>query len=255
MTVWEAIILGLVQGLTEFLPVSSSGHLLLAGRIMGLGTLGLGFELVCHLGTLLAVFLVMRKELFALVRKPFSRRMRVLGLASVCTAVIAGFISVFMRDLLEGSLLTYCFIITGILLLCCGFASQKKAEVGYGDAAIIGLMQGVACFPGLSRSGTTIATAQFLGIPRKKAAEFSFILSIPVILGSSIIELSLHGLGGGNVGALAMIAAFGASFIGGLFAVVFILKLLQKGNLDWFAVYLFMLSAFMLINDYALHLF
>ena len=255
MTVFEAIVLGLVQGLTEFLPVSSSGHLLLAGRIMGFSTLSLGFELVCHLGTLLAVFLVLRKELWALVKKPLSRPVRVLVLASACTAVVAGIFSVFLRDLLDGSLLVYCFIITGILLLSCGFMPQKRTEIGYGDAAVIGLMQGVACLPGLSRSGTTIASAQLLGVEREKAAQFSFILSVPVILGSSVIELALHGLGSTNAGVLALLSAFAASFLGGLFAVRFLLRLLKKHSLDWFAVYLFMLSAFMLLNDYALHLF
>ncbi len=256
MTVLEAIILGIIQGFTEFLPVSSSGHLLLAGRFLGVGEVSVGFELVCHLGTLAAILIVMRNEVFTLVKAPFSRPMRLLFVASIPTAVIAGILSFFFRDVLEGSLLVYCFIITGILLLCCGFASPKKGELPmtYPHAAAIGAAQGIAALPGLSRSGTTIAVATLLGYNREQSARFSFLLSVPVIVGSSIIELCLHGVGEG-IGAAALMSAFAASFISGLVAVSFMLKLLRKRGMDGFAVYLFVLSVFLLINDYALHLF
>ncbi|MDE6398731.1 MAG: undecaprenyl-diphosphate phosphatase, partial [Clostridiales bacterium] len=250
MTVWQAIILGLVQGLTEFLPVSSSGHLLLFGRFLGVGNVGLGFELVCHLGTLAAICLCMRREIAPLIRHPLSRPVRLIAVASVPTAIIAGILSVFFRDALEGSLLIYGFLATGILLLCCGFAAEKARNTPmlYRHAAIVGAAQGIAALPGLSRSGTTIAAATFLGYDRESAARFSFLLSVPVIVGSSLIELICNGVGGG-VSAAALAAACGASFVSGLVAVPFMLKLLRKRGLDGFAVYLFLLSVFLLIND------
>lgn len=256
MTVLEAIVLGLVQGLTEFLPVSSSGHLLLAGRFLGVGTVSVGFELVCHLGTLAAVCLCMRREIAPLLRHPLSRPVRLLFVATLPTAAIAGILSVFCRDALEGSFLVYGFLITGILLLCCGFASEKVGEkpLLYRHAATIGVAQGIAALPGLSRSGTTIAAATLLGYNREQAARFSFLLSIPVILGSSLVELLLHGVGGG-IGAAALVAACLSSFLSGLLAVRAMLRLLQKHGMDGFAVYLFLLSVFLLLNDFVLHLF
>lgn len=256
MTILEAILLGLTQGLTEFLPVSSSGHLLLIGRFLGVGTVSVGFELVCHLGTLSAVFFAMRQDVFNLIKHPTSRPMRLMVVATLPTAVIAGILSFFFRDLLEGSFLLYGFILTGILLLCCGFA-EKNAQpkvMRYPHALVIGAAQGIAALPGLSRSGTTIAAATVLGYNREQAARFSFLLSLPVIIGSSIVELTLNGVGAG-IGAAALSAAFAASFISGIVAVKSMLKLLRNHGMDGFAVYLFLLSVFLLLNEYALHIF
>lgn len=256
MNVIEAIILGLVQGFTEFLPVSSSGHLLLFARFLGVGQLSLGFELVCHLGTLLAIIIAMRAEVFALVKKPLSKQVKLLAVASVPTAIIAGLMSVLCRDVLEGSLLVYGFLITGIILLCCGFAVRNAQEkpMLYRHAAVIGAAQGIAALPGLSRSGTTIAAATMLGYGKEQAAKFSFLLSIPVIIGSSIIEIAFNGIGGG-IGATALTAAAISSFVSGFIAVKTMLKLLKNHSLDGFAVYLMFLSVFILLNDYVLHIF
>lgn len=255
MNIWQAIVMGLVQGLTEFLPVSSSGHLLLAGRFLGLGSVPLGFELVCHMGTLVAVCLCMRREIARVLRHPLEHEAKSLYIACIPTAIVAGLISVFWRDALEGSLLIYGFLVTGILLLCCGFSERQKAQkpLLYRHAAVIGAAQGIAALPGLSRSGATMATAMYLGYDRKQAARFSFLISIPVIVGSSAVEL-LWGGGAGGIGITACIAAFFASFVSGMFAVSALLKLLEKHSLDGFAVYLFALSVFLLLNDYVLHI-
>ena len=256
MNIIEAIILGLVQGFTEFLPVSSSGHLLIVGRFLGVGEVSVGFELVCHLGTLAAVLLVMRKDVFSIVKKPFSRPTALLAVATLITGAIGAVISLFFRDALEGEYLIFGFIATGILLLCCEFGGTHEAEkkMNFGHAAIIGAAQGIAALPGLSRSGTTIAAAKMLGFSREQSARFSFLLSVPVIIGSSLVELLMHGVGAG-IGVWALIAACAASFISGLVAVKFMLKLLGKHGMDGFAVYLFVLSVFLLINEYALGLF
>ena len=177
MTVWEAIVLGITQGLTEFLPVSSSGHLILMGRFLGTADVSVGFELVCHLGTLLAVIIAMRREIWEVARKPLGKQMRLITVASIPTAVIGGIITCFFRDALEGALLIYGFIITGILLICCGIFGKSRArgEMLYPHAAAIGAAQGIAVLPGLSRSGTTIAAATLLGYNREQAAKFSFL--------------------------------------------------------------------------------
>lgn len=229
---------------------------MLFGRFLGVGTVSVGFELVCHLGTLAAICIALRKDLAGIIKKPFSQPVRTVIVATIPTVIIAGIISFFFRDALEGSMLVYCFIITGILLLCCGFASSRKEEkrMLYPHAAIIGAAQGIAALPGLSRSGVTMATANLLGYNREQSARFSFLISIPIIIGSSVVELALHGVGDG-IGAAALIAALVSSFASGLAAVTFMLKLLKKHSLDGFAVYLFLLSVFMLLNDYALHLF
>lgn len=251
----EAILLGLTQGLTEFLPVSSSGHLLLMERFLGVGNVGVGFTLVCHLGTLLAVCAAMRREVWELVRHPLSRPMRLLIIGSIPTAIIGGLMSVFCRDLLEGEFLVYGFLLTGILLLCCGFAGKPTRSLfRYRDAAVVGVAQGIAALPGLSRSGATVAAATLLGYERTEAARFSFLLSIPVIAGSSLVELLTNGLGGG-IGAGATVAALLSSFVSGLLAVRLLLRLLRSRDFDGFAVYLFLLSIFLLLNDYVLHLF
>lgn len=256
MTIIEAVILGLVQGFTEFLPVSSSGHLLLFSRFLGVSELSVGFELVCHLGTLTAVVIAMRKPIFEVLRKPISRSSGLIICATAVSAVIVGIISVFFKNILSGELLIYCFILTGILLLCCEFTASEKPyrKMLYPHAAVIGAAQGLAALPGLSRSGTTIAAAQLLGYNRKQSAEFSFLLSIPIIIGSSVVELIAHGIGGG-IGAGAIAAAFISSFVSGIIAVRLMLKIVSRHSLDGFAIYLFLLSVFLLLNDFVFNLF
>ena len=257
MNILEAIILGLTQGFTEFLPVSSSGHLLLVGRFLGVGNVSLGFELVCHVGTLAAIGIVMRRECIALVRHPLSRNMRLLVVATVPTAIIAGVIGLLFRDIAEGSLLVYGFILTGIIIMVGEICAARKpltSPLSYGKASVIGVAQGVAALPGLSRSGTTMAVATLLGCSREDAARFSFLLSVPVIIGSSIVEIALNGIGSG-ISAAALIAAAISSFVSGLVAAKAMLGFLRTHSLDGFAVYLLILSAFMLVNDCFLHLF
>lgn len=255
MTLLEAIILGLVQGATEFLPVSSSGHLILMGQIMGLNEVSVGFELVCHLGTLLAIILVMNKDIFELVKHPLSREMRLIAVATVPTVIIVFAFQGFFRNAFGGEFLIYSFLITAILLMVAGFAPKKvNRKMTYVDALVIGAAQGIAAVPGISRSGATIAAGSLMGNNRASSARFSFLISIPIIIGSSIVELATNGVGSG-VGIWEMLLGFAASFASGLFSIKFMLKLLQKFNLDAFSVYLFVLAIFLLMNQYVLHLF
>ncbi len=248
MTVIEAIIIGLVQGLTEFLPVSSSGHILLVERILGVKS-ELSFTLIMHLATLLAVLIVMRKDAFAALKGDYKWK---IVLATLLSFLVVVAISGAIKAALGGALLAVCFLFTAVILLLSGFFSPKKDKIGYFDAAIIGLAQGVAVMPGISRSGATVGTAIMLGNNKKEAVSFSFLLSVPIIIGSSLIDFLSEGIG--SVEIVPLIFGFFTAFLSGLFAAKMMLRL-TKASFDFFALYLTVLSIFLIINDLAIHLF
>ncbi|MCL2675854.1 MAG: undecaprenyl-diphosphate phosphatase [Firmicutes bacterium] len=251
MNILEAVIIGIIQGLTEFLPISSSGHTILAGRILGVEA-NLAFELILHLATLCAVIIVMRKDIFALVKKPFQKETGLLLSATAVTTVILLLFLDFFKSTFDGQFLPYCFIITAIMLLCAGFFKQSQRKMTYLDALIIGVVQGCAALPGISRSGSTIAAGTMLGQERGRAARFSFLLSIPVIIGSSVVEITGGGLSG--VAFLPLFFGFFAAFVSGLLALRLMLKLFSR-SADYFAIYLLALSILLLLNDFILHWF
>ena len=189
MSYLQSFILGLLQGLTEFLPVSSSGHTLLAGWLLGV-EIPLAFELILHLATLLAVIIFYRKSVFARIKRPFCQGNLYLALATMVTAVIAFLFRKFYEDGLSSiSMLPLFFALTAGILAVGSCVKPRPTKMNAGKSAIIGLTQGLACLPGLSRSGTTISTALILGVDKQESTEFSFLLSIPIVLGSAIIEL------------------------------------------------------------------
>ena len=250
MTIWEAIVIGIIQGLTEFLPVSSSGHILLTERILGVSG-DLSFTLILHLATLLAVVIVMRKQIWDTIRTP--KKWGPLIVATLFSALVVFALGGWLEEALSGGkYLAACFLITAVLLLVSGFIKPKKQEIKYFDAVIIGVMQGLAVLPGISRSGSTVATSVLLGNERSSSVSFSFLLSIPIIVGSALIDLIAEGLG--SVQILPMLFGFIAAFISGLGAVKFMLKL-TAGASDIFAIYLTVLAAFIIVNDMLLHLF
>jgi undecaprenyl-diphosphatase len=243
---WEALVLGLVQGLSEFLPVSSSGHLLLLEKL-GVGEENLLFNICLHIGTLFAVLICMRKPLLALIKKPFQKHTGHILLACVPTVLIALAFDVFFEDLIGGSMLPLGFIITA----CALFAAEKltpktKRFLDPQISLLTGIAQGIAVLPGISRSGSTISVLRLLGVEKSQAAEFSFILSIPIILGSALFEIVRHGSGlfdsAAGGGALAgqipaVLIGMSAAFVSGLFAITFFLKLLAKHSAVGFSVY------------------
>lgn len=249
MTVIEAIIIGILQGLTEFLPVSSSGHILLAERLLGLDS-ELSFTLMMHVATLLAVAIVMRKEIFAAVTNP--KKLCRLGVATLMSALVIFALGDLLKSAFDIRYLPIFFLITAIMLLISGFVKPKKKEIDCFDAAIIGLTQGFAVLPGISRSGSTVAAATLLGNEKNEAVSFSFLLSIPIIVGSALIDFLSEGFG--SVRVMPLIFGFIAAFISGICAVKIMMKL-TKASFDVFAVYLTVLSAFLIINDLWLHLF
>lgn len=260
----QALILGVVQGLTEFLPVSSSAHLVIFQKLLGLQEHSLEFDIIVHLGTVLAIFTFYRKDLLhilvdtflGLKDKRYSHGLRVIKLvtlASIPTAII-GLLFKEQFELLFSNLsavgLFLC--VTGIML----FSTRNKGhgnikleldqnvpamtDISWKSALIIGTAQGCAIAPGISRSGTTISAALFCNISRNSAAKFSFLLSIPAILGAATLELRHSELI--NFNSIPMWTGFVTAYATGLFSLSLVIKLVNKGKLQIFSGYLIALG-------------
>ena len=257
MSILESIILGIVQGLTEFLPVSSSGHLVLMQNIFGINEPQLFFDTMLHLGTLLAVVIVMFKEIIGLFRRPF-KKMLYLIVATIPAIVFGFFLSDFVEGAFSGVYLGYGFLLTALILTVSEIISKrsaKKHDVRLGSGIAMGFMQVVAMMPGVSRSGSTIAGGLFCGVDRSKAASFSFLMSIPVILGSVVLQ-------GAKIAAdTSLVVDWLPTIIGtvfaaasGYFAVRFMLAIIKKRKLYGFAIYVAVLGIFVLLDRYVLGL-
>jgi len=268
MSVIEAIILGIVQGLTEFLPVSSSGHLVLLQKIFGIEQQSLFFDTMLHAGTLIAVFVVLWKDIWALLKKPIQKLTGFLILATIPAVITALIFGDTIENLFTSAqLLGICFLITTALLITAelltkrsrGSNNLKKAEnMTWLDALIIGLMQAIAIPPGISRSGATISGALFRKLDRDFAARFSFLLSIPAILGAVVLHSRDLFKGGAetaeiNITIGAVITGTLTAAIVGYFAVKFMLKIIREKSLFGFAIYTAVLGIFIIIDQAAAH--
>lgn len=248
MSFFDAIILGLVQGITEFLPVSSSGHLILVANLLGVNSLPLLYTLVVHLGTLLAIIIALRKTIFATITKPFNS----LNLHLLVSTLATGIIFVALKPLLgvleSGEYLVYCFTATAFLLLVTPHITKKRAktEFNFVDAIVLGAVQGVAGLPGISRSGATICTGKILGADAKTSSEYSFLLSIPIIIISAGFEI-ISCSNALSVPLTYLLVGFVTAFISGLICVSLMLKLLAKFGLESFGFYLIILSVTLLV--------
>ena len=265
----EALVLGIVQGATEYLPVSSSGHLVIAQHLFGLEEPALFFDIVLHLGTLVAVVWYYRKDILELVLETFAalrnlasghswketlqsypgfRFALLIVVGTIPTAVIGlAFEDTFERLFGSVRLVGLMLILTGTVLLLTRLArngGRDAAGMTWIDALLIGVVQGLAITPGISRSGITIATALLLGIERETAARFSFLLSIPSILGALMLRF-----GGANdgVGTTALVVGFSAAALTGYFCLALLVRLVKRGRLSWFAPYCFTLGLLALI--------
>ena len=256
MELWQAAVLGVVQGLTEFLPVSSSGHLVLGQRLLGFAGPNLMFDITLHVGTLVAVLAVFWRDLWSILRgifvwdaDPEASRGRRLLLLVVAGSIPTALIGLLLKDTFESmfaSLLTVgiALLITGWLLMATALVvkpGRKIGQVGVGRALLIGLAQGLAITPGISRSGATISTALLLGVDRRLAAHYSFVLSIPAILGALVLQV--HDMGAPTPGQTApMIIGFLTAALSGYLALRVLLRIVQAGRIHWFAPYCFALG-------------
>ena len=252
MSDWlTAALLGLVQGLTEFLPVSSSGHLVIFQNWLHEEHTPIVFDLVLHLGTLLPILWVYRLEVWnliqSLVNNPTGSESRLawwIVLGSVPTAAIGlGFEDLFNEIFQTPSMVASAFFVTGSFLFATKYLSEGQRDqdsMTWKDALIIGTIQGLAITPGISRSGSTIAIAMLLGLKRDLAARYSFLLSIPAIVGGFVLKLDELNFNEISAGELA--SGFAVSALSGLVALQILLKLVNTGDFSKFSYYLWTIA-------------
>jgi len=250
MNYLDAIVLGIIQGLTEFLPVSSSGHLVLAEQLLNVKMPGVTFEVIIHLGTLVSVLIYFRTRLWRLVKALFDREMvgeRRMVLYLVIGTVPAGLAGILLKDLFEKTFsnpveTSIELIITGLILLIPRFFRVGSKGVSLGSTIIMGIGQAIAILPGISRSGTTIVSGMLAGVKPSEAAEFSFLLSIPAIGGAVLLE-GKHLLEIQSALLLPYTVATIVSFLFGLLSVYVVLASVKRGKFDYFAYYCFAIGA------------
>ena len=275
MTVFQGILLGILQGIAEFLPISSSGHLAVAQNLFKLDDVPLLFDVFLHLATLLAVCLYFWRKiarLFCILGRWIVRRTQLEStvhpedllagtdkagrrtiVAVIITTFITAVIGIFTsKKMPELSIKSTCagFLVTAVLLIVSNLKRQQneaKAEkegtapaegISLFQSIVIGVMQGFGTLPGISRSGSTIAGALYSGVDAKAAGDFSFIVSIPAILGAFILELKDLGEVNESIGAAPVIAGCAAAFAVGYISLTFLMKIIRRGKLHWFAAYL-----------------
>ncbi len=257
MEILDAILLGVVQGLTEFLPVSSSGHLQMAKELLGVEIAqNITFDVTLHAATVLSTIVVMWSEIRRLVVGFFSRRMtpeRRVVLQILLSMIPAGVVGVLFGDHLERLFSSLPFVGCMLLLtaLLLGFAyyykPREKSELSWSDAFWIGCAQAAATLPGLSRSGSTIATGLLLGNDKERVAHFSFLMVIPVILGKMLLDILSGEMAAISVGTWPLIAGFLAAFLTGVLACKWMIGLVKRGKLIWFALYCLVVGAICLV--------
>lgn len=257
----EALILGLVQGLTEFLPISSSGHLTIGKALFGIETTDLSFEVTVHTATVLATIVVFRKEILKLLEGLFQFRYnsQTKYVCMILVSMIPVFIvGVFFKDYVEsifGSGLAVvggCLIVTALLLLFSGFHKERQTEeISYKSSFWMGLAQAVAVLPGLSRSGSTIAAGLICGAKRQDVAQFSFLMVLVPILGEAFLDVVGGDLSASSTGFLQLSIGFVAAFISGLFACKFMISLVKRAKLQWFALYCAIVGIVCIIFSFA----
>ncbi len=252
----KSLILGIVQGFTEFLPISSTGHLLLGRKLMGLSEAGLFLDTMLHLGTLLAVVVVFWQDVVYMIRRPFSKLSLLVVAATIPTAIIGLTFEDFFEEISKtGVTVGWEFLVTGIILWVADNMKQKGTkhmdQISFKDALIVGTLQGAAILPAISRSGLTIAGALFRGINKQAAARFSFLVSLPAILGAVVLQTAkLAGGQAESIGFIPLLVGTIAAAISGYVAVKWMLRILQKGSLKIFSIYVWILGTVILIAQF-----
>ncbi|MGN1227125.1 MAG: undecaprenyl-diphosphate phosphatase [Christensenellales bacterium] len=239
MEIWEAIVLGIVQGLTEFLPISSSGHLVLLENIFSTGS-NLFMTVALHLGSLIAVIVVFWKDIVYIIKHPLCDLSKKLIIATLPTIIIVLFFKTYIEDSFNGNFFLIGFVLTAFLLMITEIVAKKvdfKKPLSTKSAIIMGIAQGIATLPGISRSGSTICAGLLCGEHRDNVASFSFLMSVPIIIASCVYEL-IFSSSTVVVSALPVIVGMIFAFIFGMLAIKLMLKLIKKVEFTYFAIYL-----------------
>jgi len=256
MEILKVIILGLVQGLTEFLPVSSSGHLVLAAEFLNFQEKGVAFEVFVHLGTLFSVLIAFRKDIYQMILAPFqllssepdpSEAKKYLRwdigiiVGTLPAAVVGLLFKSQIEELFSSIILVLVMLtVTGIILLLSKLAPRENEEITVTKSVLIGVAQAFAILPGISRSGSTIVTGLFLKLNRENAAKFSFLLGIPAILGASVLKINdLLTVETNHLPFTEMFIGMIAAFFSGYLSIFWLLSIVKQGKLEWFAFYCF----------------
>ena len=273
MTIIKAILLGIVQGLTEFLPVSSSGHLAVTQQLLNVPENQiLFFTTMLHLGTLFSIFLVYAKDISAIIVEflrligevirgkgfKINNDHRKLGIFIIIATIPTGLMGLLLGDLFESFytstiVIGIALMITGTLLWIAEKSNSGRRSIrdmNWFDALVVGIFQGFAITPGISRSGSTIVGSLFRGFNKELATKFSFLISIPAILGASVLEVKdVLEVGMGDITIGILIAGVLAAFISGLIAIKALISLLQKGKLYYFSFYTWIVGAVIILTS------
>ena len=261
MEIINAIILGIIQGLTEFLPVSSSGHLEIAKAILGEGKVGeesLLMTVVLHFATALSTIIIFRKDLIEIFLGLFQFKNNEafqFSLKIVLSMIPATLVGVFLNDEIEalfGGALTLVgsmLLITGLLLLLADRAKASEKQVGVKDAMLVGISQAIAILPGISRSGATISTAVLLGIDKEKAARFSFLMVVPLIFGKMAKDFFSGEISTTDTKFLVLFIGFIFAFLTGMLACKWMIKLVKSSQLKYFAYYCFAIGSIVIATS------
>jgi len=260
MSIPEAFLLGTVQGLTEFLPVSSSGHLVLFQKLFGLSENVLTFDIAVHLATLIAIVVVFYQEIGYILKHPFSKWVWLLVIGTLPAIFFGFFFKQWIESLFEsGQTLGFEFIFTGIVLWAVESMKHKQNKtlenMKSTDALFIGTAQALAILPAVSRSGLTISGALFRGLDREFAAKFSFLLSIPAILGAVVLDLpnavkTASSSNASSISISALLIGMVSAGISGFLAIRWMIHILKKASLKGFAVYVLLLGALILFEQW-----
>lgn len=269
MTWWQAALLGLVQGLTEFLPVSSSGHLVLGQYLLGLNTEqadNLTFDVFVHFGTVLSILTIYWKRVLEIIKATFSALANPsefseryeqntefrFALFILITMIPTGIVYVFFKDQLEAAfhsprLVCGMLLVTGLLLLLTLLRRNPDGRLNPIKAFVIGIAQSAAMIPGISRSGSTICTALYQNVEPKKAADFSFLMLLPVVIGATLLKTLDMFETGFSIGWLPLLVGTLVAYLSGVVAIRAMINFVSRGNLHYFAFYCFLIGTLGLI--------
>lgn len=253
MSFFIAIILGLVQGITEFLPISSSGHLLLIEKLSGADVDFVFLNVLLHFATLLAVCVFYRKKLWFMIKNPFCKLNKMLFIATLPAVLFVLLFGILFGDFLScEQFVGVGFIVSAVFLMVSQYfikRTKNPQPIGYKGALTMGLAQALAVFPGISRSGTTFAFGTMVGVSRTSALDFSFLMSIPIIIASLVYEMVFSGQSIFNVTAspISIVVSFLCAFLTALLGIKLMQKLVRKISLWWFALYLVIMGIVILV--------